>query len=64
MKVGQTVELISMENDPDPIPSGTKGKITKVNPTPFDGEIQLCVDWENGRKLMLIYPVDKFKIVG
>lgn len=63
MKIAQRVELISMDNDPNPIPVGTRGTITGINPTPVKGELQISVDWDNGRTLMLLYPIDKFKIL-
>lgn len=62
-KIGQKIELIRMDNDPNPIPVGTKGIVTKLNPMP-NNEVQICVKWENGRTLMLIYPEDKFRIVS
>jgi len=62
-KVGDKIELVQMDNDPNPIPAGTKGKITGVNPTPWPGELQVHVAWENGRTLMLIHPEDKFRVI-
>jgi hypothetical protein len=62
LQIGRTIELISMDNDPNPIECGTKGKIIKINDMPFN-EKQIEVEWENGRTLSLIYPVDKFKII-
>lgn len=61
-KPGQTIELIHMPNDPYPIPDGTKGVVEEVNRL-GNSEYQLIVKWENGRGLMLIYPVDQFRIV-
>jgi hypothetical protein len=60
-KVGDTVELITM-NDPYPIAPGEKGEVYWVNPLSND-EVQIGVNWENGRRLYLIYPFDKFKII-
>lgn len=60
---GQTIVLLEMNNDPDPIPVGTKGKVVRINPMPYN-EKQIVVEWENGRTLMLIYPVDKFRVVN
>lgn len=61
-KVGQVIELLQMDNDPMPIPIGTRGKVKKINPM-INNESQIIVDWENGRTLMLIYPEDKFRII-
>lgn len=59
---GDTVELISMDNDPKPISVGDKGVVYMVNPI-GNGEVQIGVEWESGRKLFLLYPEDKFKII-
>ena len=63
MKVGDKIELIYMPNDPNPIPAGTRGTITGINNTPWDGETQISVSWENGRTLMLIHPTDSFRVI-
>lgn len=60
-KVGDIIELISMD-DPFPIAPGEKGEVTKINPFGID-EVQIEVDWECGRRLFLLYPFDKFKII-
>jgi hypothetical protein len=61
-EIGQIIVLLEMNNDTNPVPVGTKGVVTKINPMP-NNETQICVNWENGRTLMLIYPEDKFKII-
>ena len=61
-KVGDKIELLQMNNDPNPIPVGAKGVITRIGPMPYD-ETQIEVKWENGRTLMLIHPEDKFKVI-
>lgn len=60
--VGDTIELIKMENDANPIQVGTRGIIKKINSMP-DNETQIEVNWENGRNLSLIYPEDQFKVI-
>jgi len=60
-KIGQTIELTRMDNDPDPIPVGTRGVVEGIFPV-FD-EYQIQVRWANGRRLSLIYPMDEFRIV-
>lgn len=61
-KVDDYIELIEMKNDPNPLDVGDKGVVKRV--TPFgDGTYQIEVDWESGRRLHLIYPEDKIKIL-
>lgn len=66
LKVGDRIELISMPNDPNPIPFGTKGTVKGVTPLSFFGsdETQIVVNWDNGRRLNLICPPDQFKIIN
>lgn len=59
MKVGERIELLSMPNDPDPIPVGSQGTITHVEK--LDDSYQIDVDWDSGRTLMLITPPDRFR---
>ena len=56
--VGKTVRLISMQYDPNPIPSGTKGLVESV-----DDLGHLRVKWENGRTLNLIVNTDTFDVL-
>lgn len=52
---GTRICLDNMENDPQPIPSGTKGTVIAVD----DGG-QLLMKWDNGRSLSLIPGEDSF----
>jgi len=64
--VGDTIEMIEMEGeDPNPIPTGTKGVVTKIDSQVFSGipEEHLSVKWENGRTLKVLLPHDKIKII-
>lgn len=61
-KAGDTIELLSMENDPDPIEVGSKGTVESVVPW-GNGEYQIHMQWESGRRLHLIYPHDKIRII-
>ena len=61
-KVGDLIRLTKMDNDPNPIPLGTKGRITSVSPS-FGSDILISVDWEISRSLSLIWPKDKFDII-
>lgn len=47
--VGVRVRLISMGDDPNPIPEGTEGTVTYV-----DDLGQVGVNWDNGRSLAMI----------
>lgn len=52
------VELLSMHNDPDPVPVGTKGIVQeKCN---FNG-IVYKIKWDDGRTLSLIEGIDSWK---
>lgn len=55
--IGSRIELISMFDDPNPIEPGSQGVVTGGNGA------QIHVDWDNGRHLMLIPNVDKYKII-
>lgn len=62
LKVGDRIRLISMIDDPDPIPVGTIG--TVVGLYPQREWTQVDVDWENGRSLMLSIPPDQVELVS
>jgi hypothetical protein len=51
-----------MPNEPDPIPAGTKGTVTSVARCVAGREVwlQVDVDWDNERQLMLAVPPDQF----
>ena len=55
-KAGDRVRLVSMTDDPDPIPAGTTGTVAGVYPQ--RGWMQVDVDWDTGRSLMLSIPPD------
>ena len=56
---GTEVELITMPEDPFPVPPGTRGKVIMV-----DGAGQLVMKWNNGSSLSLIPGVDSFQKVS
>ncbi len=56
LKSGDRIRLISMTDDPDPIPAGTTGTVAGVYPQ--NGWTQVDVDWDSGRSLMLTMPPD------
>ena len=61
---GDRIRLISMDDDPDPVPFGTMGVVTAVDQhgAGRDAWAQIDVEWENGRALMLSVPPDRFEI--
>ena len=64
--VGDTIEMIEMEGeDPNPIPSGTKGVVTKIDSQVFSGipEEHLSIKWEIPRSLKVLLPHDKIRII-
>lgn len=54
---GTRIRLISMPDDPDPVPSGTYGIVESGNGA------QLNVKWENGRSLHLLIGIDAYEVV-
>jgi len=52
---GTRIQLDSMEDDPNPIPSGTKGTVTYV-----DDAGSIGIKWDNGRSLAICPEVDSF----
>ena len=62
---GKTIRLLKMNNDPHPIPLGTKGVVTKQQVVTLGGitEIHLEVDWEIKRSLKVILPEDEVEII-
>lgn len=59
---GTRIRLISTDSsDDNPIPAGTTGTVTGSRGS--DGEAQVEVAWDNGRKLWLLIPDDKFEII-
>jgi len=62
---GTRIRLLSMPDDPHPVPPGTMGIITGVRELGVGRErwLQIDVDWDNGRQLMLASPPDQFEII-
>jgi hypothetical protein len=54
--VGTRIELIEMEDDPNPVSPGIRGTVIGV-----DDAASIMVDWDNGRSLSLIYGVDRYR---
>ena len=58
---GDRIRLLSMPDDPDPIPAGATGTVLSVTTGPY---AQVEVDWDCGRTLALIPGVDRFEVIG
>jgi hypothetical protein len=59
--VGDRVVLVHMADDPDPVPAGTVGTVTYVHEFRWPGtpdQLQVSVDWDNGRRLSALVPPD------
>ena len=61
LKKGDRIRLVSMPQDPDPIPVGSLGTVVEVHE--HRDWTQVDVDWDNGRSLMLTMPHDCVAIV-
>lgn len=55
--IGKRVMVVSMVDEPNPIPFGVEGTIYHV------GGGVINVQWDNGRKLGLVIGIDKFQIL-
>lgn len=63
LKEGTRIEMVYMGDDPHPIESGAKGTVKSV--CDFgNGEVQLSVQWDNGRTLGVILPQDRVRVIG
>lgn len=55
--VGKRIMVVSMIDEPNPIPFGVEGTVYHV------GGGVINVQWDNGRNLGLVIGVDKFQIL-
>ena len=55
---GARVELVRMDDDPRPVPVGTRGTVQGVDDT---GSIMVA--WDNGRSLHVLYGKDECRII-
>lgn len=66
-KTGDRVRLLSMPDDPNPVPAGTEGTVVLVNPVrfgPSGGDFtQVVVNWDNGRSLSCVLPPDQLIVI-
>lgn len=67
LEKGTRIELVSMANDPDPIPSGSRGTVRRTSDISWLNLgkpcIQIDVDWDDGRKLSLCSPPDTYRVL-
>ena len=61
VRTGDWIRLINMPDDPDPIPAGSTGIVTRVT----EGTLaQIDVRWDDsGRSLSLVPGVDQFEVI-
>ncbi|WP_448205339.1 DUF4314 domain-containing protein [Azospirillum sp. sgz302134] len=64
-EVGQRIRLVRMGPDPCPIEAGATGTVRSVSMFKYGppGHVQIGVDWDNGRTLMLALPEDRYEIL-
>ena len=58
---GDRVVLVNMADDPDPVPAGATGTVTHVTELSWSdppGQLQVSVNWDNGRTLSCLVPPD------
>jgi hypothetical protein len=56
-ETGTRIRLLSMPDDPDPVPIGSTGTVRGGNGA------QMYVDWDNGRSLILVVDVDRYEVI-
>ncbi len=65
LKPGTRIRLVSMTEDPDPIPAGATGTVRGFHEHRCGRDLwqQIDVHWDNGRQLMLVTPPDVFEVL-
>lgn len=63
---GDRIRLIAMPDDPNPVPVGSTGTVTfvKEHGSGARAWLQIGVDWDNGRGLMLSVPPDEWEAMS
>jgi hypothetical protein len=61
LKVGDRIRLLAMPQDPHPVTVGSIGKVVAIHD--HHEWVQVDVDWEDGRRLMLTVPPDRFDLL-
>ena len=62
---GQRIEMVAMPDDPDPIEPGTRGTVRSIGKraTGRPAFVQVDVQWDNGRSLVLSVPPDRYRVI-
>ena len=66
--IGKRIRLLAMPDDPNPLPIGSTGTVTGTNPViafggGFENFMQIFVEWDNGRTIILSVPPDRFEVL-
>lgn len=62
--VAMGVDPVTGVSDPDPVVPGSKGTATRLVPWCQDGTVIVEVDWDSGRTLHAILPIDKVRLIA
>lgn len=62
---GDVIELVSMPDDPDPIPAGTRGIVQYGNEIAIGDRayVQYSIEWAIDRSLQAVVPPDDLRLV-
>jgi len=63
LDVGDKIQMLKMENEPNTILPGDKGGDIR-GICAWQGQTQVKVDWESGRTLMILVPEVKVKLIN
>ena len=61
VKVGDKIELITMNDTWTKLEKGSKGIVSKIEKE--DDEAIIWIKWDNGEKLALLEGIDKFRVI-
>jgi len=61
VKVGDRIELITMNDTWTKLEKGSKGIVSKIEKE--DDEAIIWIKWDNGEKLALLEGIDKFRVI-
>lgn len=61
LKQGDRIRLVSMPQDPDPVPVGSLGTVVVIHDHRDWTQVEIA--WDNGRTLMLTLPDDCVVII-
>jgi hypothetical protein len=63
---GDRVKLVSMKDDPDPIPAGSLGTVIDASSVHLGRQhyTQVGIKWDSGRTLQAVVPPDVISVVG